>query len=277
MVKPTLIHSVDELCPEFDLFLFDQYGVLHNGQDSYAGMIDCVSGIKALGKQVGVISNSGKRANYNAQRLAQFGFDSSLVDAVVTSGEVAWSNLNDSLAHAEQALRVLYVGAGTDRSAIAGLRVIETRDSADADLIIINGSEPERYSLDDYVKILNSAAQKNTQAYCTNPDKWILAGNDLQYGPGQIADNYQAAGGRVQWIGKPYAAIYSFALDMFDVSANRVVCIGDSIEHDIAGARAAGLASVLTATGILGDMDRAELESLYQRYGATPSYIIWRP
>lgn len=275
-MKPTLIHSVDELCSHYDLFLFDQYGVLHNGKDSYVGMVDCVSRIKNAGKQVAVISNSGKRAQYNAQRLAQFGFDSTLIDTVVSSGEVAWSNLNNSLQCSESKLCVFYLGAGSDRSAIDGLPVVETNVSDDADLIIINGCDPEQYTLDDYAELLKGAAHKNTQAYCTNPDKWSLVGNDLQFGPGQIADHYKSAGGRVEWIGKPYAAIYSFALERFAVPVDRVVCIGDSIEHDIAGAKAAGIASVLTATGILARMDISALESLYQRYDATPNYLIQR-
>ena len=275
-MKPTLIDSVDELCSYYDLFLFDQYGVLHNGRDTYAGMVDCVSRIKDAGKQIAVISNSGKRASYNAQRLAQFGFDSSLIDAVISSGEVAWSNLNDSLQDSERTQRVFYIGKGADRSAIVGLPVVETNFSGEADLIIINGTEPERYTLEDYAKILRAAALKNTQAYCTNPDKWSLAGNELQYGPGQIADNYESAGGCVEWIGKPHAAIYSFALERFDIPINRAVCVGDSIEHDIGGAKAAGVASVLTATGILAGMDAAALELLYLRYSAMPSYLIRR-
>lgn len=275
-MKPTIINSVDELCSQYDLFLFDQYGVLHNGQDTYTGMVDCVSRIKEAGKQVAVISNSGKRAKYNAQRLAQFGFDATLIDAVISSGEVAWSNLNDSLQHSETTLRVFYLGQGADRSAILGLPVVETSISGDADLIIINGSEPELHTLDDYAELLRAAASKNTQAYCTNPDKWSLVGNALQFGPGQIADNYESAGGRVEWIGKPHVAIYSFALERFDIPVSRIVCIGDSIEHDIGGAKAAGAASVLTATGILADLDPVALESLYVRYGATPSYIIRR-
>lgn len=275
-MKPVLINSVDELSSKYDLFLFDQYGVLHNGRDTYTGMVDCLTRIKAAGKQIAVISNSGKRASYSAQRLNQFGFDSTLIDAVVSSGEVAWSMLHESLMHSEREQRVLYLGSGSDRSAIVGLPLVETHDSDDADLIIINGCEPDRYTLEDYSGMLQAAAQNNTQALCTNPDKWSLVGNDLQYGPGQIAELYESAGGRVDWIGKPYAAIYSFAVEKFDISASRAVCIGDSIEHDISGAKDAGLDSVLSATGILAELDTNALNPLYQQYGAIPTYLIQR-
>ncbi|MFK7853870.1 MAG: TIGR01459 family HAD-type hydrolase [Granulosicoccus sp.] len=276
MVTPVFIDSVDELCSEYDLFLFDQYGVLHNGQDSYSGMVDCLSRIKDAGKQIAVISNSGKRANYNAQRLAEFGFTSELIDEVVSSGEVAYSILYKSLPKKDRHTRVLYLGRGSDRSAIVGLPAVETIDSQDADLIIITGSEPDKYSLEHYAKYLEAAAHKGIQALCTNPDKWSLVGFDLEYGPGQIADLYASMGGQVSWIGKPYSQIYDYALDLFDVPPDRVVGIGDSIEHDVGGAKAAGVASVLTATGILVDLDIAALDSLYQQHGAVPNYLVRR-
>ena len=276
MVKPVSIKAVDDLVSKFDLFLFDQYGVLHNGVDVYEGMIDCVSRIKKAGSLVAVISNSGKRATYNAQRLAKFGFGPELIDAVISSGEVAWEKLKGSLGKGDATLRVFYLGQGDDRSAISGLPVVEVNQAADADLIIINGSEPERYSLEDYTKLLANAAKSKTLAYCTNPDRLSLVGGSVQYGPGQIAENYELAGGRVKWIGKPHAAIYEFALDKFNVPVDRVICIGDSVEHDICGAKAAGCSSVLCATGILAGMNEAELESLYLQYDAKPSYVVRR-
>lgn len=276
MVTPILIDSVDELCSEYDLFLFDQYGVLHNGQDTYCGMVDCLSRIKDAGKQIAVISNSGKRANYNAQRLAEFGFSSELVDEVVSSGEVAYSILDKSLLQQGKQTRVLYLGRGSDRSAIDGLPAVETFDSNDAELIIITGSEPDKYTLENYAEKLEAAALKGIQALCTNPDKWSLVGYELEYGAGQIADLYASMGGQVSWIGKPHAQIYTYALDLFDVPLDRVVSIGDSIEHDVGGAKAAGVSSVLTATGILVDLDTSALDSLYQQHGAVPNYLVRR-
>ncbi len=64
-----------------------------------------------------------------------------------------------------------------------------------------------------------------------------------------------------------------------------MICIGDMLDTDIRGARAAGLASVLVlASGVhageLQDSDDAEaaatLHALFQREGATPDAIIDR-
>ncbi|WP_246697619.1 HAD hydrolase-like protein [Rhizobium sp. G21] len=53
-----------------------------------------------------------------------------------------------------------------------------------------------------------------------------------------------------------------------------VVCIGDSLEHDIAGAKSVGLASCLVRTGILSGASAKDLESLAARYGATPDFVM---
>jgi ribonucleotide monophosphatase NagD (HAD superfamily) len=40
------------------------------------------------------------------------------------------------------------------------------------------------------------------------------------------------------------------------------VCIGDSVDHDILGASAFGLSSVLVRTGILASLDRDVVEAM---------------
>lgn len=45
-------------------------------------------------------------------------------------------------------------------------------------------------------------------------------------------------------VAKPDEAIFQFALDELDVQANRTWHVGDSLETDVAGARAAGVAAV---------------------------------
>lgn len=280
MVAPVTVDSIEELHADFDLFLFDQYGVLHDGSHTYPGMIDCVATLKSHGKATAVISNSGKRADYNADRLARFGFGPNLIDRVVTSGEVAWYQLerqlqDNSFGHPHA--RVLYIGRGSDRSAIEGLPLLETQEPDEADILLISGSEPARHALDDYAALIAPLAVRGVPAYCTNPDRWSVDAGNWQFGPGQIARCYEAAGGRVSWIGKPHAAIYAHVLAEFGLSASRVLCIGDSVEHDICGAAAAGCASLLTTTGVHEDLNADALEACYARYHATPVYMIRRP
>ena len=49
---------------------------------------------------------------------------------------------------------------------------------------------------------------------------------------------------------KPSPHIFAKAIEVLDVDRSRIVFVGDSLKHDIAGARAAGLSSVWINTGI---------------------------
>ena len=65
------------------------------------------------------------------------------------------------------------------------------------------------------------------------------------FGAGEIARTYEALGGSVSWIGKPFRAIYDAALAALDHPApERTLCIGDSLAHDIAGGQGVGAVNV---------------------------------
>ena len=77
----------------------------------------------------------------------------------------------------------------------------------------------------------------------------MLTSGGLQPAPGAIAALYEEMGGKVTWIGKPYADIYAHALKLIG-NPSRCLCIGDSAEHDVAGGRAAGLSTLLVLQGV---------------------------
>ena len=97
---------------------------------------------------------------------------------------------------------------------------------------------------------------------------------------GRIADIYAEMGGTVMWIGKPGAAIYAAAFDMLrpmldgPFDRGRVWAVGDSIEHDVAGAAAQGCRSLLVMTGIMAGQDSATVAAEILRCGAVPDAIL---
>ena len=93
-----------------------------------------------------------------------------------------------------------------------------------------------------------------------------------RFGAGQIGELYESLGGQVTWVGKPYPDMYRFAFRRIGDPAARIVAVGDSIEHDIAGGKAAGIATAFIRGGILAEADDAELAALFARYGAVPDY-----
>jgi HAD superfamily hydrolase (TIGR01459 family) len=263
----------------FDTFFVDQFGVLHDGQRPYDGAIDALRHIRARGKRVVLLSNSGKRTAPNAERLHGLGFPRDCYDRLLTSGEVAWHMLaNGRLTIPylpERPLRCLLLMRGDDRSSVAGLGYGLVDRGDDADLVLIGGSEGDRLTLAEYEQRLRPAAARKVPALCTNPDKVMLTASGPCFGAGRIAELYEQLGGSVTWIGKPFADIYRVAIEEIEAaSTDGILCIGDSIEHDIAGARRAGLTSALVRSGILAALSDAELDDICRQNGATPDFVV---
>ena len=61
------------------------------------------------------------------------------------------------------------------------------------------------------------------------------ADNGLAVMPGTLARWYSDMGGCVHLMGKPAPVIYEAAMRELGVDASKVLAIGDSLEHDIAG------------------------------------------
>ncbi|MHC4732679.1 MAG: TIGR01459 family HAD-type hydrolase, partial [Planctomycetota bacterium] len=65
MEEPRFSEGLGAIAADFDGFLVDQWGVLHDGATAYPGAQDCLARLTALGKRVVVLSNSGRRAALN--------------------------------------------------------------------------------------------------------------------------------------------------------------------------------------------------------------------
>lgn len=271
------------LAQRFGTFFIDQFGVLHDGSTPYDGAVEALVRLNEVGKRIVLLSNSGKRSVENEKRLISLGFRAGSWDLFLTSGEVARRMFTGACGEAPLAggARVLVLSRGGDSSALDGLPVSLVTSAEKADLVMLSGSEGDRMSLDDYRGILAPAAERGVPLICTNPDKIMLTPVGPRFGSGRVAELYEAMGGTVTWIGKPFPQIYAAALGDLGVSDPAdVVCIGDSVEHDIAGAHGAGLQAALVRSGIIADASDIELEAIYVEHATRPDFVLpafaWR-
>jgi HAD superfamily hydrolase (TIGR01459 family) len=268
---------LEDLVANYDVFLIDQFGVLRDDAGAYPGAAAALAALKAAGKTVIILSNSGRSGDYNADRLVRLGFERSSFDRFVTSGDVAYEILSKAPQLISGRTRCLTVSSGGDTNLADRLGLISVDAASDADVVVISGSEAERISLSEYRALLYSAAERHVQCYCTNPDIHKLAGGALAPGAGSIAKLYEELGGTVVWLGKPHREIYDYARSVLASSASdRIVCIGDSIEHDIVGAANAGLSSVLVETGILSELSDSDVKVLLVEFSVMPTYSMKR-
>jgi HAD superfamily hydrolase (TIGR01459 family) len=265
-----------------DAFLLDQFGTLHDGVTLYPGVAEGMSALRDAGKRLIILSNSGKRSAPNIARLTAIGLPPARYDGFLSSGEVAWQLLAEAGHPAlAGARRCLILARGGEAEALAGLDLERTEEAATADLVLLLGSEADRIGLDAYRERLAPAARRGIPCLCGNPDReMVMANGGLAPAAGRIAELYAEMGGPVIWIGKPGAAIYHAAFAMLRpmlggaVDHSRVWAVGDSIEHDVAGAAAQGCRSVLVMTGIMAGRSDAALAEEVARWGAAPDAVI---
>ncbi|MCX6875632.1 MAG: TIGR01459 family HAD-type hydrolase [Verrucomicrobia bacterium] len=265
-----------ELVDDHDVFLIDQFGVLRDASGPYPAAPETLSRLKALGKHIIILSNSGKRAAENDVRFAALGFAKGSWDLFLTSGEVAWRMMaQDRTMIPAGKARCLLVSRDHDLSPLTGLPLEPCAGGESADIVLLAGSEADRFDLEHYRKLLEPAARRKVPCLCTNPDMLMLTPVGPRFGAGRIAGLYQEMGGPVRFIGKPFADIYRLALrSAGNPDRKRVICLGDSIEHDIVGARQAGLRSALVTGGILEGLSDAARDDLCRIHSAWPDYLL---
>jgi HAD superfamily hydrolase (TIGR01459 family) len=97
---------------------------------------------------------------------------------------------------------------------------------------------------------------RNLELICANPDIVVEDGGKLFYCAGAIAERYAGAGGKVIQAGKPFAPIFTRALELARgpgtkiIDRARVLVIGDAMRTDIKGAHDQGLDSLFVTSGI---------------------------
>jgi HAD superfamily hydrolase (TIGR01459 family) len=265
------------IASSFKAVFFDQYGVLHDGRSSYPGARSALAALKSRGVKIVVLSNSGRTSAANAERMTVLGFEPELYDFLVTSGDVARTLLKRGRFPAllEQGASCFVISSGRDNEFASALGLVPAAHSEEADLIIIAGSQADKVSLDDYRAALAPAARRGTPCMCVNPDKLMLTAVGNAPGAGRIAEIYEELGGVVTWVGKPFPEIYRAAAELAQVQNPRdVLCVGDSVEHDIAGANRFGAFAALVRTGVLADLSDKELAAEIGRHGALPDFVI---
>lgn len=291
-----LIEGLRVLAPRYDAYLLDQFGVLHDGTTVYSGVLGCLEALRDAGKRVVILSNSGTRRDANRERLAHLGIPGDLYEDFVTSGEVTRAYLTAAPAELRAkdsdggALRCLPLGAlmggASERAILEGLNITEAASVAEADFVMVAsfGQDPPPRGAFD--RVLAEARHRGLALVCANPDVKGVSPNGLIHAPGALAADYEAAGGKVVYIGKPHPLIYRHVLqDLAPVAPGRVLAVGDSLSHDIAGARGVGVASALVIEGIHqedlgapadGEAFASRLAALERRHHAQADFVLRR-
>ncbi len=290
-ITTKICQGISDISDSYSGFIIDQWGVLHDGEKPYQGVLDCLKELKSRNKFIIILSNSGKTADANRERLKDIGIGPSLYSEVITSGELTYQGLRnqDDGIFKDIGKKCYLISRGGDRSIVDGIDVDVVDDVAEADFLLISGSDAPEKKIEDYEPILRKAVQKRLKALCANPDSKALIGMSYVMGPGAIASRYSDFGGVVHYIGKPHQPIFQYCtkiLQSHDIFPGQTVVIGDAMAHDILGGAMANMDTCLVKSGLHAGAfknvkDRTELNKALQilsdQYNnLKPTYMVNR-
>ncbi|MEZ6023552.1 MAG: TIGR01459 family HAD-type hydrolase [Hyphomonadaceae bacterium] len=250
----TIIETIDAIAGDYDAVFCDLWGVVHNGKRPYPTAFPALQRLRAAGKTVILLTNVPKPRGPIPAQLDRIGVPRDAYDAIVTSGDAIRAEL------AKRAPGPMFkIGPGDfDRALWEGLGLDEA-PLAQARFIGISGLFRDDETPADYVDIVRDGVARDLEMLCANPDIVVQFGDRLIWCAGAIARDYAEAGGRVVMAGKPFAPIYELAYGELTqiagkpVDKARILCIGDGVPTDIAGANGQGLDCVFIASGMHGE------------------------
>ena len=272
-VTPRRVADVGELAADFDLVALDAWGVLNLGETAVATAPAAVARLRAAGKRLVVLSNSGSRdAEISAARLRRLGFDFTAAE-IITGLDLAPA----ALAVLALAPPVGFIaGAAAALPALTGGMLALGDDAAAYDRVsgivfLSSGAWSEaRQSL-----LAASLARRPRPLIVANPDIASPEPEGMAAEPGWYAHRIAAAtGAHLVLCGKPFPAIYERMRARHpDVAPERMLCVGDTLHTDILGGRAAGCRALLIEDGF---MRGADALALAQESGIWPDFIAPR-
>jgi HAD superfamily hydrolase (TIGR01459 family) len=248
------VEGVRALAANFDVFLLDVWGVIHDGERPFDGVLDAFERLASMQRRVILVSNTSRLRDAVIDTLTErMGIARDLFHDVVTSGEVTRAALSSRdpavFATLPKEPRCYHFGDPDFVPWIFEVGLAFVDDVAEADLVIATAAVDDTEELAAAREHLAPAAARNVPLVCTNPDRVIPMAGKQRLGPGAVAEAY---GGPKFLYGKPHAPIYEETRRrLVDVDPSRIIAIGDTLETDILGAQRVGYTSALvTGTGV---------------------------
>ena len=234
--------------------LLDIDGVLHVSGEPIAGAGDAVRALREDGHRLRFVTNNTTRAREClAEELRAVGIE---VDAAeVSTTAVAAAGLL-----AGRRVLALTMAAVRD-DLVARVELVDDG----ADVVLVGGADESDESgrVFSYENLNGAfaALENGASLVCLHRNRWWQTSRGPLLDSGAfVAGLEYAAGVEAQVVGKPSRAYFEGALAELDASPFEAVMVGDDVEADVAGAKAAGLRAILVRTGKFREETLVEAE-----------------
>lgn len=276
MTKCFEIRKLEQIEDNYEIFLIDLWGVVHNGINLFTNVLEVFSRLKQKNKKIVFITNAPRRSYVITEQLTQFGLSKTLYDFIASSGEITWNNMKKY----HENKKCFLIGPPRDHHLVEDINLtIVDNLSSDVDIIVNTGPWGDDDCLENYKNILDELVKKRSLMICSNPDKRVIRGKKFMICAGLLAEYYEKIGGKVEYYGKPHDEIYKYCFDVLKKD-KKILAIGDSLENDIKGANSQNIDSLLITDGIHREVnvnkniDKQKLDDLIKKKKILPKFCM---
>ncbi len=243
-------HACVPLSPllrRYDCALLDLDGCVWVGDDPTPRAPEAVSALREAGMGVAFVTNDGRLGSEEfVRKLWRLGLQASLEEVVTVGGA-----LQHWLAERrDRASSAFVIGSAAIWRHVedAGLRIVNRTDLATrADVVVAAAHEDFSYA---ELRTAAQAVARGAGIVCAGRDASFPMPDGPWPGTGAVvAALERATGARAESVGKPEAHLFRTALDRLGPERTAPLVVGDRLDADLAGARAAGLDGAIVLTG----------------------------
>jgi 4-nitrophenyl phosphatase len=242
--------------------ILDMDGVLWCGETPMPGLVDFFNTLHECGiKFVLATNNASKTPQQYVAKLAHFGVTVAQ-EQIFTSAEATGDYVQRTYEAGVNAFVVGDVGLQTAVQA-RGFRLLTVEEvmGGETAVFVVAGFNPNT----TYAQLAAGSLliRKGADFIGTNPDLTFPSEYGQLPGAGSILAFIQAATGvEPTVIGKPGPLIFQMAVHKLGGTPQNTAMVGDRLETDIAGGKAAGIQTILVLSGISQRADLANANGL---------------
>ncbi|MEM6441026.1 MAG: TIGR01459 family HAD-type hydrolase [Pseudomonadota bacterium] len=287
-MRPQILGSLTEIAADYDVLFCDLWGCLHDGVRAYPAAVAALQGFRRTGGAVVLMTNAPRPSGSVRAQLARLEAPEDCWDAVVSSGDAAL----EAVAAGRWGSKVFHIGdAERDEAFFEEASGLTRVPMEEAEAVVVTGLRNDATETpDDYADELREMQLRGLKMLNANPDLHVDVGEERRWCAGGLAAAYAALGGEAEAYGKPHPPIYATGRRLAEsalgrpIDDDRILCLGDGILTDAAGAAGEGLDALFITGGLAAgrmgpDVERPDpalLEEFLAEHRLAPRYAMGR-
>ncbi len=247
--------AVGSILESFEAVLLDLDGTMYHEEYSLPGAVDLVRMLQKKGVKFACLSNSTTSPLRVMNRMARMGVEidpSNIYTAAAATADYVLHEFPDRP-------RIFNLATEGIQEMLDGLVDWVGGGGEPCNAIVI-GNPTNVYATDERLRMALQLARKKAKILGISADRVYPSARGIEFGCGALTHMLAYASGEEPiFCGKPQRVFFENLCRRLNVQPNRCVTIGDNLEADIVGAKALGMQTILTLTGVTRRKDLREV------------------